>query len=99
MWIEAPRCAAADCRAERRAPPEHIRRQQLPGGVDQQLERGVCDALNRRKGIDAGGEEGLGFEYVANARHDALIQQHVSDRLLWMLPDSAHRLRAIERRV
>ena len=48
--------------------------------VDDALEHRHRSARRRRKRIDAGDEEDLGLEHVADAGDDTLIQQHLRDR-------------------
>ena len=54
--------------------------QQPPASQNQPLELTVVEIRDRRKRINPALEEGLGFEDIAEAGKEALIEQRVGDR-------------------
>jgi hypothetical protein len=55
--------------------PEHVGRQQLARDVNQAAGEGVVERRNRRERIDAGDEENLRFQDVADPGDDSLVER------------------------
>ena len=67
--------------------------------VDQTLEVRLAETIDRRERIEPREEQRLGLQHVADAGGDALIEQHVADRLALVPAHPLQHFAAVARRV